>query len=403
MPVYTYTARDRGGNVTSGNLEADTDSSAAAALRAQGLWITDLKQQRGGGGGPAPITPTRRQEHTLMQRLFPPVSLKDLSLFYRQLHTLINSGMPLYGALETLSNTGQSPNKHLRRVVAAMAQDILAGGRLSQAMAPYPWLFDVMQIRMVEAGETGGLLVQIFERLADYLQREYELRLEIKRKTLYPKILLGAFIFIPRIPVLVLQGPIAYAWSVWSILQLLVIFVIPLVLVARYFMSLEAGRVFWDQVKLVIPVIGPLLRKMTIARFARTLAALYSAGVPISTALETSGQACGSAVMERHARVMVPGLERGFKISEVLANSRFFPPMFLGMVSTGESSGNLDQMLTKAAEFYDEESRHATLQLVVILGVVLLLIMAIIIAVQVIGAYTSFYRGIGAAAGGGGE
>lgn len=401
MPVYTYTAKDRGGNVTSGNLEADTDSSAAAALREQGLWITDLRPQR--GAAPAvPRTVARREEHTLMQRLFPPVSLKDLSLFYRQLHTVLNSGMPLYGSLETLSHPGQSPNGHLRRVIGEMTPHLLAGGRLSEAMAPYPWLFDTMQVRMIEAGETGGLLVEIFGRLADYLQREYELRLEIKRKTLYPKILLAALIFIPSIPTLFLRGPGAYAIEVWGLLQWLVILVIPAIFLGRYFMSLKAGREFFDQVKLLIPVIGPLVRKMTVARFARTLAALYGAGVPIGTSLRTAGEACGSAVLERHSAVMVPGLERGFRVSEVLETTRFFPPMFLGMVSTGETSGNLDQMLTKAAEFYDEESRHATMQLVVVLGVVLLLVMGIIIAIKIVGFWSGFYAGaIGAGAAGG--
>jgi type IV pilus assembly protein PilC len=403
MPVYTYTAKDRGGNVTSGNLEADTDSSAAASLREQGLWITDLRPQRGSAPVAAPRYTGRREEHTLLQRLFPPVSLKDLSLFYRQLYTLLNSGMALYGSLETLSRPGQSPNRHLRRVVESMGQHVLAGGKLSEAMSPYPWLFDTMQVRMVEAGESGGLLVEIFGRLADYLQREYELRLEIKRKTLYPKILLLALIFIPSIPTLFLRGPAAYAAEIWTILQWFFIAVIPLVLFGRYFMSLRAGREFWDQAKLVIPVIGPLSRKMTIARFARTLSALYAAGVPIATSLRTAGESCGSAVLERHSTVMVPGLERGFKISEVLENSRFFPPMFLGMVSTGETSGNLDQMLTKAAEFYDEESRHATLQLVVILGVVLLLVMAIIIAIKIIGFWGGFYAGVTGAGAGGGE
>jgi type II secretory pathway component PulF len=293
-------------------------------------------------------------------------------------------------------------------VVGELAQNIMVGERLSGAMARFPWLFDRMQVRMVEAGEAGGLLVEIVRRLAEYLEREFELQLEIKRKTLYPKILLFALIFIPPVPTLVLAGPGAYALEIWTILQYLVLIGIPLWFVARTVLTTKGGRELWDQVKLSLPITGPLVRKIVASRFARTLAALYGAGVPIATAVNLSGEASGNSVLESAAARMQMALERGVSISQALGSSQFFPPIFLGMVSTGEATGNLDEMLDKAADFYEQEALHATIQLVVIMGVLLLLAMAILIAIKIIKFWTGFYSGVsnlggaGGGAGGGG-
>jgi type II secretory pathway component PulF len=377
MPVFSYTARDRSGNVAQGTVEAMDNSRAAALLREQGLWVTEI---RNGAGERVAALRNSREDH-LFKKMFRPVSLKDLALFYRQFHALLNAGMPLFQTLDTLGGGAQTPNTELRRVIHEMSQDLLQGKRLSETMARYPWLFDKMQVRMIEAGEQGGLLVEILERLSVYLEREYELRLEIKRKTLYPKLLLFAFLFIPPIPTLVLRGPQAYAAEVWGMIQFFVILGIPLFFAVRYLLTTRAGRDAYDTVKLAIPITGPLVRKIVAARFARTLAALYGAGVPIATAVTVAGDACGNSVLEGAAQRMGPAMERGVSISGAIAASGFFPPMFNGMVATGEQTGSLDQTLDKAADFYEEEAMHATVQLVVIMGVLLLLVMAIMIGI----------------------
>jgi len=403
MPTFTYTARDRSGNLNNGTLEADTSSSAARLLREQGLWVTELKPIGGAREQPrtaaAPAGP--RVERGVGKRLVNPVSLKDLSLFYRQLYTMLHSGMGIFHALEALSGPTQTPNNALRRVVQEIAQHVLVGGRFSEGMARFPWLFDRMQIRMVEAGEQGGLLVEIFQRLAEYLEREHELRLEIKRKTLYPKILLAAFIFIPQIPTLVLRGPAAYALEIWGLVGWALLFGIPFFFAMRVLLSTDGGRNTYDQVKLALPVIGPLVRKLAVSRFARTLAALYSSGVPIAHAMSMAGEASGNALLERQSRMMRPALEHGNSIAATLGASRFFPPMFLGMVGTGETTGNLDGSLNKAADFYEEEAKHAAIQLTVILGVALLLTMAIMIGMKVIAFWSGMYGGMGGSGGDG--
>jgi type IV pilus assembly protein PilC len=402
MPVFAYTARDRQGQLQRGSLEAESDSGAAAALREQGLWVTHLRAADSGGRvrGRSPLPPGA--ESSAWKRMRSPVSLRDLSIFYRQLFTLLNAGMPIYQSLESLSHPAQSPNSELRRVVVSLGRHVLGGGRLSAAMERFPWLFDRMQVRLVEAGESGGMLVEILQRLADYTEREYEIRMEVKRRTLYPRILLAALIVIPAVPALVLGGWGPFLREIWGTVQWLVLGVAPVVLALRYLVTTRAGREYYDQLKLALPVFGKLVRKLTVARFARTLAALYSAGVPIMSSVELAGEASGNAMLERRAHGMALLLEQGAPLSQVMASSGFFTPMVLGMVATGENTGNLDGMLNRAAEYYEEEARHAVIQLTVVLGVLLLLGMALLIAIKVIGFWGGFYGG-GAGGGGFGE
>jgi type IV pilus assembly protein PilC len=403
MPVYTYTARDQSGNTTNGTVEAISDSLAAAHLRDQGLWVTELRAAGGARAGGVERRPATvpGQERGLSKQILSPVSLKDQSLFYRQLYTLLNSGVALYQAFEMLSNPGQTPNAQLRRVVGELARDILAGRRLSEGMERYPWLFDKMQRRMVEAGEAGGLLVEIIKRLADYLEREYEIRQHLKRQTLYPMLVLLMLIL-----VLPINMPLTLGGYLRDLTQL-VLFIgvggVVLWLVARVFLASRGGREFYDQVKLALPIIGKLIRKLAAARFARCLAALYGAGVPIASALALAGESSGNHALELQSQRMVPAVERGMSVAQVLTASNFFPPMFTGMVSTGESTGNLDTMLDKAADFYEEEAAHATTQLMVILGVVLLVGVGICVLFKVLSFYTGMFRGIFNAAGEGGN
>jgi type II secretory pathway component PulF len=404
MPVFVYTARDGAGNQTTGTVEADSDSRAVANLREQGLWVTNLRAQPGGPrvvetpGGTAAV-PLPRRDTSVVKRLRSPVSYKDLSLFYRQLTTLINSGVALYQSLEMLSNPQQTPNPHLRSVIAALGRQVLQGRPMSEVMGRYPWLFDPLQVRMVEAGERGGFLVDVLRRLAEYLEREYEIRLDIKRKTLYPKLVLGLFIL-----VLPISAPLnlpVYLANLGRLLLNILMIVVPLWLAGRFFLTSSGGREFYDRVKLAIPVIGTVVRKLAAARFARSLAALYGAGVPIASAVSIAGETCGNYVLQQHTVRMSPAVEKGVPVSQVLESSHLFPPMFVGMVRTGETSGNLDTMLEKAAHFYEEEATHATTQLVVILGVATLIMVAILVFIKVLSFYAGLFGGIMGAAGGG--
>jgi type II secretory pathway component PulF len=392
MPLYQYTARDTSGQTTRGQLEAASNSEAVSQLRERGLWVMDLKTSGG-----APSAPRERPSFSteFVYPLWSGVNEKEKSLFYRQLYSMVGAGMPLYQAITTLGQ--QASNPRLKAAMAAMAQQILAGGRLSEAMARFRWIFSALELRMIEGGEIGGLLESVFQRLAEYLEREWSLRLQIKQRTLYPKLLALAVIFIPSVPTLVLAGPVPYFAGILRVWLPIAIGCILLWVAIRYMLKGQAFRDFYDQLKLIIPVTEPLVRKMAVARFARALAALYHAGVPIMTAVAASGEASGNAVLQKTMIRVVPAIERGGSLTQALMATGFFPPMVTGMIATGEQTGDLDSMLDKVAEYYENESTHATMQLVVILGVVLLLIMAIIIAVQVIGFWTSFYGGVSSA------
>src|SRR5438445_6102506 len=203
MPTYQYTAKDHTGQTRSGVLEAETNRVAVARLREQGLWVTQLHAR--GGTVAAPRGGPRMR---LIEPLWSGVSLRDLAFFFRQFATLIDSGVPLYQGLSSLAL--QAPNARLRRIVADVAAQVQNGSQLSVAMGRYPWVFSPLQLRMIEAGEAGGLLDRMMLRIADYLEREYEIRQKIKERTLYPKIVLIAAIFIPQLKLLIFDGLMPY-------------------------------------------------------------------------------------------------------------------------------------------------------------------------------------------------
>jgi type II secretory pathway component PulF len=308
--------------------------------------------------------------------------------------------MGLHSALDTLAPPGQGTKPALSRAIRELSLEVLRGGPLSAGMARYPWLFDRLQVRMVEAGEKGGLLVSVLERLADYLEREYQMRMEISKRTLYPKLLLAAFFVIPAIPVLVLAGPLAFLLALWSSVSWVLFFGVPIYLVMRVFLQTRGGREAYDRVKLAIPIIGPLVRKLAIARFGRMLAALYGAGVPIASAMQIAAESSGNAVLEAAGARIVPSLQAGNSIALTMQATGFFPPMIVGMVATGESTGSLDATLDKASQFYEEEALHSAVRLVVVMGVLQLLVMAVLIGIRVIAFYTGMYGGISSGAAG---
>lgn len=390
MPVFTYVGRNQAGQKVNGVIEADNTSAAVSVLRSQGLWVSDLKTS---GGAPARATPSDTlPAPSLVERLFQPAPVQQLSMFYHQVYTLLYSGVGIYQAFELLSQPGQSTNGRIRAVAAEMAQATMSGDRMSTVMRRHPGLFDKMQLRMVEAGENGGFLAEVCRRLADYLEREHKIRQDISRRTLYPKFVIGLlFLVYPiRIP-LTLAG---YLGDVATQSLWLAGVGIPLWLFLRLFLSAQATRALVDQFKLLTPMTGKLVRKLAVARFARTLAALYSAGVGLATAATMSAEASGNAVLERRMAEVMPGVERGGSLCDALEATRFFPPIFLGMVRTGETTGGMDLMLDNAAATYEEEASHSTAQLVVTLGVGVLLLVGIMVGVKVIGFFGGMYTGL---------
>ena len=385
MQQFRYKAKDRGGQVSTGTVEAESQSVAVAFLHEKGLWVTDMRPAAGAAGRAAP-------DRSIAKTLYRGVSDRDLALFFRQLATMIGAGMSMHEALTALAL--QNPSARLKKIAEEMSSHILAGGTLSEVMALHPWLFSRIQTRMIEAAETAGMLETILHRLADYMDREHDLRQTIRQRTLYPKILLFCLLFIPSIPTLVMDGFNPWIAELLSILLPVLLLVAALVFGGRLLLRQRSMSDLYDQIKLSLPVIGPLVRKLAIARFSRGLAAMYHAGVGIVEAIRIAGEGCGNVTLERKLQTVVPAVAAGESLAQSLESTRFFAPMFIGMVRTGEDSGNMDQMLEKAADYYEDEAKHAIIQLTVILGVVLLMLMAIVIAIKIIGFYTEHYGGV---------
>jgi type IV pilus assembly protein PilC len=389
MPTYQYTAKDNTGQTRSGVLEAETNSVAVAQLRDQGLWVTQL-QARGGVTTPASAQSGPRP--SLIDPLWTGVSLQDLAFFFRQFATLIDAGVPLSQGLSSLSL--QAPNPKLRRIVADIALQVQNGSQLSAAMGRYPWIFSSLQLRMIEAGEAGGLLDRMMLRIADYLEREYEIRQKIKQRTLYPKIVLVAAIFIPQIKLLIFDGLMAYLHATVFAVLPIVLWALAIWALFRLGFQWPPFRYLYDTVKLNLPVVGGLIRKQVTGRFARGLAALYGAGLPVSRAMAWAADACGNPRVADMIQRQAPRIERGDSLTDSLAATGFFSPVALGMVATGEQAGNVDGMLHKLADFQEAEADHASHQMVIIGSTLFYLLIALFVAATVISFYGGYARGI---------
>ncbi len=283
MPVYRYTAKNQQGGTVTGLVEAEDTRRAAGIVREMGLLLLDVRPER--------TAQAQQAKQLVMQKVVYPVysgvSVRDLAIFYRQLATAVRAGIPIHRALLSVAeNTGKP---RLRRVVQAVVNDLLQGKSLSRAMSRHPHVFDELQLALIQAGEEGGLLENMLERLADYLERDYKLRLKIRAGTFYPKVLLVAGIFIPKVPILVVGGGlIPYLRETVGWAGPILLAVLAVVAAVRILLQIEPLREAYDSLKLMIPGIGGLVRQLAMARFSRAMAALYAAGVPLPRAIAIS-------------------------------------------------------------------------------------------------------------------
>ena len=364
MATFSYTVRDSGGQVRTGTSEADNQEVLKQRLQEQGFTVSDIKMTRGGkrrsaGGG------------------WGRVKLADLSVFCRQFSTMIDAGVSLVRALDVLSEQTQSPK--LRRIVIDIEQEVESGQTLSKAMSKYPKTFSTLFVGLVRAGEVGGVLEESLQRLSGFLEKDMELRRKVKAALTYPtivvvvaiSIVVGLCTFVvPQFVNLFKELNVGKAgnelpWMTQVLVDfsdflktrwyMAILIVAALFFATKAFGSTRIGRRVIDRVKLKVPVFGKLHHKIALARFSRTLSTLLVSGVPILQALETVAGTVGNgiiadAIMEARARI-----REGDRINDPLERSKMFPPMVVHMISIGEESGALDQMLTKVAEFYEQE------------------------------------------------
>lgn len=391
MPSYTYRARDKTGGLVTGALDAPDMRGLEDALDRMGLIPVSAAARR------------RGVRLARLKRFFTTVPEQEVILFSRQLATLFGAGVPLTRALATLER--QSVSLTFRELVKKVREDVEAGGTLSAAIAKHPRVFPEHYSHMIESGEAGGILDGVLERLALMLEKNSENKAKVRSATLYPKIV-AAFIVIAVVILMNFVVPqFAKLYSGFKIelplpTRLLIVFsnwftsywylalaaAAGIYAVMKVWFSTAAGRHMLDGAMLRAPVFGPIILKSVLSRFSRVLGSLYKSGVPILQALDIASRAVENTVISGEIKAMEADVRAGKGLSEPMSISPHFPPLVVQMVTVGEETGNLDTMLEKAAQYYDQEVDSAIrnltttlepLLLVVVFGVVLFLALAI--------------------------
>jgi type II secretory pathway component PulF len=420
MPEFTYTAKDRAGRTVEGTIFADNSALAAGKVREMGYFpekvrAVDVRAVSGGIG--------RRFAENFVYPVVSGVPLKDLAVFYRQFATLINAGMPLYQSLVALE--GQTGNAKLKGILRDCQRQAMAGGRLSDVFAQYNWVFSDLQIEMIRAAEQGGLLDQMLNRIADYLEQELALRRLISRLTLYPKLvalsalfLLGKSFFTDFTPALSkliigMMGVGKNDYTGWDYLNDTVFFLFWLALFAfaavafcRIFLfQSETAQEGYERVKMAIPGLGTVARQFALAKFGRAFGAMYAGGLPLNTAIRVGGDASGSKMISRATRRAMAAAERGAPLSQAFRETGVFPPLVLDMLHTGEQTGNIDAMMQKVAEYLESEAESRAHAYSHIFATAVYLVVAFLVGMAVIRFYMNYASGAmtGGMGGAGGE
>lgn len=361
--TYRYNVRDKTGKVISGKLEGDSREAVATKLRQMGYIILDLNEDR--------LAQLNKIQFGTS------VKVKDVTIFARQFATMINAGLSLTKCLGILAT--QTDSKELRDIIGQLSKDVEAGQSLSEAMMKHPKVFPPLFYNMVRAGETGGVLDEVLLRVADLMEADQALKARVKSAMTYPMVML-IFVVIVVIAMMIFVVPVfedMFAQSgaklppptllLVTISRNIVTWRGPVALVAailafigfRAWRATEKGRYIWDAFMLRIPVMGNINRKTSIARFTRTFGTLVAAGVPILSAMDIVADTAGNKVVERALKNARQSIKEGETVAKPLSESPIFPSMVVQMVAVGEETGALDQMLSKIADFYDEEVKVA--------------------------------------------
>ncbi|MGE5280364.1 MAG: type II secretion system F family protein [Deltaproteobacteria bacterium] len=354
MPLFGYVAKDSQGLKISGVIEASEQHEAISVLHKKGLIVISVREEK--------VQKVREKG----------VKLDDLVIFSRQLATMVESGITLVQALHILSE--QAENKTLSGVTLNIRENIEGGSSLHEAMGRHPKIFSNLYVNMVKAGETSGLLDEILDRLASYLEKSAALQRKVKSSLVYPAVVITMAILITLVLLIkvvpTFEGIFATLGGTLPLptqiligisnalrhffLYIVIAFVVVVFLLKR-FVDTPRGRRWFDYRTLKLPIFGPLMRKVVVAKFSRTLATLVKSGVPILNALDIVGKTAGNVVVEEAVNNARDSIREGEPIADPLAKSGVFPPMVVRMISVGEQTGQLEKMLNKIADFYDEQ------------------------------------------------
>jgi len=397
MPTFAYSARSLNGEILSGEIELPTREEVVGYLVRQRL---------------RPISVNTKARDINIQ-FGTGIKTREVVIFTRQFSTMINSGLPLVQSLTILAE--QTENKNFKKIIAQVLQDIQAGQTLADSLRRHPKVFTELYVNMVAAGEAGGILDVILMRLAMFLEKNDALVRKIKGAMVYPLVMLIVVVLCTTVllwkvvPVfagmftgagLSLPLPTLIVLALSNFLQhymwLVVLSIIALVVAIRQYYKTDNGKLQIDRLMLRLPVLGNLLRKSSVSRFTRTLGTLVSSGVSILDGLQITARTAGNRVVHDAVMKSRASIAGGATISEPLKESGVFPPMVVQMINVGEQTGGLDEMLSKIADFYDDEVDAAVSALTSILEPIMIVVMGVVIGGIVVAMYLPMFDMINA-------
>jgi len=392
---WVWEAKARTGEVRKGIMEADSEATVQTRLKAQNLTPTKVKKK------PAEINFSFGS----------PVTEQELVVFIRQFATMIDAGLPLVQCLDILS--GQGENKAFNRILKEIKASVEQGATFSESLRKHPKVFDELFVNLVAAGEMGGILDTILQRLAVYIEKRVKLKRQVRSAMVYPTavacIALGVLtvlltFVIPSFQVMFrdfggedeLPGPtrlvIGLSQGFIHYLPLTIVVIIVTTASVMYSYRQPRGKEFWHRLLLTLPVIGPVMRKIAVSRFTRTLGTLLTSGVPILDALEIVAKASGNVVVEKGILDTAQKIREGRTMAEPLMETKVFPPMVVQMIGVGEQTGALDQMLNKIADFYEEEVDIAVAALTSLLEPIMMVVIGGMVGFMLIAMYMPIFE-----------
>ncbi|MGA2660768.1 MAG: type II secretion system F family protein [Verrucomicrobiota bacterium] len=394
MGAFAYVARDTAsGREIRSSVEAATEQAAIAALLNRNLLVVAIQERvakkgRTGGGR---------------------VPAMDLVIFTRQLATMIDAGLAMVQSLQALAE--QTTSKVMRDVIRDVCSRVEGGDSFSEALQKHPKVFSRLFICMVAAGERGGMLAEILARLATYLENAARIRKKVKSAMMYPTvvtvvaILITGFLLVKVVPVFAevfstfgskLPAPTRYLINTSDLVRHYIVLILfcagGLAYGWIYFIRTPAGRHFWDSRRIKLPIFGAIAHKICLARFTRTLASLVRSGVPILEVLQIVSQTVGNVLMEKAIKTAAVDIERGESISNALAKHPIFPSMIIRMVTAGEQTGKLDNMLERIADFLDEEIETTLAGLMSLIEPILIVFLGIVVGGMVICMFLPIFK-----------
>ncbi len=394
MPIYKWEGKTIRGGVKKGEMEAASEGALRVHLRQQNIVPTKIK--------------AKGKELTISLPFGKSVNQRAIAIFTRQLATMIDAGLPLVQSLEILSS--QQEHKVFKNILREIREDVEGGSTFAGALKKHPSTFNDLYTNLVVAGEEGGILDNILLRLASYIEKAEALKKKVKSALVYPSIIVGVAVVVVMILMIFvipvfeqmfesagqqLPLPTLVVVVISKFVRKYVFIVIPALLLAFYlfrkYHRTENGKMVIDRMLLKLPVFGQLFKKIAVARFSRTLGTLVSSGVPILDGLSIVSKTAGNKTIETAIMNARASIREGETISEPLSRSNIFPPMVIQMIAVGESTGALDSMLGKIAEFYEEEVDVAVANLTSMLEPMLMVFLGVVIGGVVIAMYLPIF------------